>query len=51
MFSSSIGDRVLWRFEGRGSFTYITGGNNTVLVGDKAEEISVPCDDHAKGVI
>ena len=48
MFITSSDGMIWWRFEGRGSFTYLTGGKAKFLGGYKSEDILVPYDDHFK---
>ena len=49
MFGGSSGDRILRRITGRRSFPHLYKRNVEILVGNEAEEGTVPFHDNFKG--
>ena len=45
------GDRLLWRFMGRGNISGVSEGNFEILVGNKKEEIPLTHRDDIKGEV
>ena len=51
MLGRRCGDRLLWRFEVRGSLTYASEGNAEILGGNKKEEIPLTHHGDIKGSV